>query len=346
MTKRQECDPRYWQQQIPQADRKLGHKSLGCWAQAVRIASTDESFQRRLHEAATTYGSESVGADGGFVMPTAFSDALLARVSEESLMQYCSIVRPEANTCKLPIDVDPLHNPSGIDVQWTTEGASLTEVKPALKCIGIDLPRLRGLAPVSDELLEDAPGLDVYLRERLARCLVYAINYGIVQGLGVGQPLGILNSPALISAAAEGGQTADTIVAENLRKMKARLPGQSHTSPGTVWIVHPDCWQDLTEDTNQGFWNDGRLFNHPVVCTEACNEIGDVGDIVLADLHEYALLRREPQQVWSIHMYFDNGVSAFRYTIRIDGQPMWTAAVTSRDGSTTRSPYVALAERA
>jgi len=47
----------------------------------------------------------------------------------------------------------------------------------------------------------------------------------------------------------------------------------------------------------------------------------------------------------SIHLWFDYDTTAFRFVLRIAGQPWWSAAADPRDGSATYSPFVALAER-
>jgi HK97 family phage major capsid protein len=48
----------------------------------------------------------------------------------------------------------------------------------------------------------------------------------------------------------------------------------------------------------------------------------------------------------SIHIYFVTDETAFRFTYRVNGQPMWHSPLTAAHGSTTYSPYIALAVRA
>ena len=42
--------------------------------------------------------------------------------------------------------------------------------------------------------------------------IAFKINDAIINGTGVGQPLGIFNATALVSQAKEGSQAADTVV--------------------------------------------------------------------------------------------------------------------------------------
>jgi hypothetical protein len=44
-------------------------------------------------------------------------------------------------------------------------------------------------------------------------------------------------------------------------------------------------------------------------------------------------------------LWFDRDLVAFKFTVRVAGQPWWSQVTTSRDGSFTQSPFVALAER-
>jgi len=47
----------------------------------------------------------------------------------------------------------------------------------------------------------------------------------------------------------------------------------------------------------------------------------------------------------SIHVRFLYDEQTFKFTFRMDGQPMWNSAVTSYKGNVTRSPFVTLAKR-
>ncbi|WP_349745381.1 phage major capsid protein, partial [Roseateles cavernae] len=66
-----------------------------------------------------------------------------------------------------------------------------------------------------------------------------------MNGSGVGQMLGILNSPALITVAAEGSQTADTIHADNIIKMWTRMPASARRR--AVWLCNQDAEGQLMQ---------------------------------------------------------------------------------------------------
>ena len=48
----------------------------------------------------------------------------------------------------------------------------------------------------------------------------------------------------------------------------------------------------------------------------------------------------------SIHLWFDQGITAFRFDLRIAGQPWWSGVTDSNNGIFTQSPFVTWAKRA
>ncbi len=47
----------------------------------------------------------------------------------------------------------------------------------------------------------------------------------------------------------------------------------------------------------------------------------------------------------SMHLWFDQGATAFRWTFRIGGQPWLSAPISRKNGSNTLSHFVALQTR-
>ena len=91
------------------------------------------------------------------------------------------------------------------------------------------------------------------------------------------------------------------------------------------------------------------IMGRPVVVTEACATLGDVGDVIFADLaggYFAPYAAGGVQAAMSMHLYFDQGLNAFRWSFRVGGQPWLSAAVTPASGSAnTKSSMVALATR-
>jgi len=78
--------------------------------------------------------------------------------------------------------------------------------------------------------------------------------------------------------------------------------------------------------------------------------VGDVGDILLADMSQYYWAEKGGiQGASSMHVRFIYDEMTFRFLVRYDGQPAWSSALTPFKGTTTigtLSPFVALAARA
>jgi len=91
------------------------------------------------------------------------------------------------------------------------------------------------------------------------------------------------------------------------------------------------------------------LYSRPIIEAEACSALGDVGDFFFADMGEYTLIRKGTiDQQTSIHVRFEYGEMAYRFTMRCNGQPRASSAITPYKAAAgaKRSPFVTLAARA
>jgi HK97 family phage major capsid protein len=346
---------------VPAAPRdpRGGFASLGEFAQVVRNVAVHGHLDERIRGAAAgTISTEQSGADGGFAVPPEFRRTIMERVfGEASLIGMSDQNTSASNTMTFPIDMTtPWQTTGGIQANWEGETAALTQSKVALEQVTLRLHKLAALVPVSDELLEDAGALNGYLSRKVPEKMDFAISFALAWGNGVGKPLGWMNSPALVTQAAEGGQTADTINANNVVKMYARMPTNSLQS--ARWFVHPDAWPQLPLMTI-GNWPVyappsglatapfGTLLGRPVIPHQICETVGDVGDIMFVDLQQYMTITKAGgiRSDVSIHLWFDQDLTAYRFTVRVAGQPWWSSTIASRDGTFTQSPFVVLAAR-
>lgn len=329
--------------------------------------ATDPRLTARM--APTTVGSEGVGADGGFAVPPDFRAEIEQLVrGEDSLVTRCDQLTTSSNSLSIPKDATtPWQTSGGILAYWDGENQQLTQSKPNLTREVVPVDKLTCLVPVTDELLDDAPALDSYLRRKAPQKMTFKANLAIIQGTGVGQPTGILNSGSLVSVAKETSQAADTIVSDNVFKMYSRMYGPSRAN--AIWLINQDVEPQLFKMTVNvlnvaGTENVGgsavyvppggmsaapygTLLGRPVVPTQACETLGDKGDIIFADLTQYMLIQKTGgiRSEVSIHLWFDYDTTAFRFIWRLGGRPWWDAYISARDGSNTMSPFVTLDER-
>lgn len=348
------------------ANGTLGFRHLGEFANSVRLAAVrgGEIDARLRNAAVSTYGNEGSGADGGFAVPPDFRTEILSPVfNEDSLLAMTDRLQSSSNTLTLPTDsTTPWQTSGGIQSYWTAEAGVKTQSKPVLGETTLKLHTLATLIPVTEELLEDAPAMGAYLNRKAPEKMDFKVSDAIVRGTGVGMPLGFLNSPALVTVAAEAAQTADTINVQNLAKMWGRLPVQSRRT--AVWLMHPDAEAQLPLMTlaNQPVYLPpggvsgnmyGSLWGRPVIPHQVAETVGDVGDVMLVDMKQYLTVTKTGggrdangiKSDVSIHLWFDQDMVAFRFTLRVAGQPWWPAAISQRDGANTQSPYVVLAAR-
>lgn len=350
---------------------KNGFSNLGDFAKSVRsVVTSGEVDPRLISNTATTYGQEGVGADGGFAVPPEYKTEIMSLVmAEESLLARCDATPTSSNSVTVTTDETTAWQTSGgVLTYWGGEAGTYSQSKPSLKEVSVRLHKLYSFVPVTDELLEDAPALSRMLATKAGEKMDFAITDAIINGTGIGQPLGILNAACTVQVAKEGSQAADTVVAANLLKMSTRMPQRNFAR--SVWLVNQDTLQALYQ-LNLEFKSgagagiaagtrmptitlpgeNGSTFStimgRPVIVTEACDTIGDVGDIILADLGSYFAPYKAGgiRSDVSMHLYFDQGMQAFRWTFRMGGQPWLSAAITPKNSSNTLSHFVTLAVR-
>jgi HK97 family phage major capsid protein len=144
----------------------------------------------------------------------------------------------------------------------------------------------------------------------------------------------------------------------------------SRLSPGafgrSVWMVHSSVVAQLfvlvervanaagnewVGGISPGWFSTGSdgsmtLMGRPLVITDRLQPLGTVGDIVLADLTEYLVGQvGEMRLAVDTSVGFASGEIYYKATMRVDGQPAISSAITPRRGSDSLSPFVKLATR-
>ena len=247
----------------------------------------------------------------------------------------------------------------GVQSYWVGEGTTVAATKPKFRRVEFDLKKLFSLAYMTDELLQDSTALTAILGQAFAEEIMFMVEDAIFEGTGAGQPLGVLNSSALVSVAKQNGQASATVLKENIDGMWARLWNRSRKD--AVWLINQDVLPQLFA-LNQVVGTGGApvylppggysaapyatLLGRPIIETEYNAAMGAPGDILLADLSQYTIIDKGGvNAATSMHIAFLTDEMVFRVTYRVDGKPMWKDPITPFKGSNTRSPFVALAQR-
>lgn len=344
----------------PRNARFGGFSNSGDWLMAVKRAGQTSEVDKRLLQ--MSVAQEKIGEDGGFLVPEELSDQILKKLDvQESLMSSCTTLQVSGNALTINVDETQPWN-QGIQAYWTAEGAPITESKASFKQASWRLQKLACLVKATDELLDDATALGSYIQNAAPNAFMHKINSAILSGNGSGKPLGIINSPFAVTVSAESMQTADTVNATNVIKMYGRMfPGSRSNA---AWYINPGVEDQLRLMTDPngnyiyiapgGFGNQitaspyGTLLGRPVIpLMGSMPAIGDLGDIIFADLSYYYMIRKAAgiKSATSIHLLFDKEQTAFRFSMRVDGKCPFQAPVTTEFGSFQMSAVVLLQAR-
>ncbi len=337
--------------------RSFGEQLMAAYRAAMPGGKIDE----RLTTRAASGLNESNPSDGGFLVQTDFVTELLKRTYDTGVLAKLVKKIPisnNANSLKInAVDETSRANGSrfgGVQTYWEGEADEIAGSKPKFRVLTLDLKKLTGLCYATDELLQDTTALENVIREAFAEEFGFKIDDAIIRGTGAGEPLGILNSQALVTVAKETNQT-EIIKVENLIKIWNRLWPRSRAN--AIWYINqevePYLYTLKIGDTPvyvpAGGLSEkpyGTLFGRPVVVLEQCSAAGDLGDIILLDPTQYLLIDKGGiNAASSIHVRFLYDENVFRFIYRVDGQPIWNKPLTPYKGSATVSPFVTLAKR-
>lgn len=328
------------------------------WHAGNPNAETQEKIQKIKNY------QEKVPSEGGFLVPEEFRAELLRLTLDSAVVRPRARVIPMAGpTLRFPM-IDSTSNVSsvfgGVVVYRTEEGAELVESSAAFGAIKLEATKQTALAHVTNELVRDWGAFGVFIDEVFPEAMAWYEDLDFLTANGVGAPLGALNANnnALVTVAAEGGQSADTIAWENVIRMYARMLPSSLSR--AVWLASPDTFAELATMAlsvgtgGSAVWlTDAHgapvltLLGRPVIMTEKAPAVlGDQGDLSFVDFGMYLIGDRQMMTVDSSpHVKFTSDKTTYRVIQRNDGRPWLQSPITPHNNSATLSPFVQLATR-
>ena len=349
-------------------DPKGGFKDHKDFLRAVMTTSHTGKEDPRLRRFRATQGSDEQqsGSDpyGGYLIPPAVAPGVLT-VSPEAdpVAPLVRSIPMTAPTVAFNARVDKNHTQSvsgGLTVTRKPETVDATQSRMKFEQIRLVANDLFGLTFATENILVDSPeSFIAMLSTGFGEEFGSHIMDERLNGDGAGMFQGILNAGnlSLIVVAKEGSQAGSTILKENIDKMVARCWRYS----GAVWHANQTVRPQLSSlfqlvgttggepvdyfKPGSGKNGEDMLLGRPIFFTEYCAALGTQGDIVLAQWSEFLEgTYQRMRQDESIHVRFLSAERAFRFFIRNDGKPWWTAPLTPRKGITL-SPFVTLAAR-
>lgn len=299
---------------------------------------------------------ESVGASGGFLVPTEQSTNLMQwdDVQENIVRAKATIIPMRRRAITIPVlnqtttTSGQPHWWGGVLAYWTEEAQSKTETQPSFKQIQLVCHKLVCYTEASDELLEDsAVSLEALLRASFSGTIAWEEQDAFINGSGAGQPLGVINAGATLTVlpAAVGA-----LGVGDLTNMLEHFQGRN-----PVWFLSRQWMSALLQlngpagNPHYVFIPNARegapatLFGYPLYFVEQMPAPGNVGSVLLADWSKYLIGDRQSVTIDSTKAFrFQNDLTAWRAVHRVDGQPWLSAPLTYSDGSTQVSPFVIL----
>lgn len=340
-----------------EADKKVeageAFKTAGDFLLAVAAGDGSKELKAWYEYTKATGLNEEIPSQGGFLVPPQFAAGILEKMhSTGELLRRVDMVNIQSNRMVFnAVDETSRADGSrfgGVRGYWLAEGGTKTASKPSFRQLDLKLNKVAALCYATDELLEDAGALSGWLNRNVPLELQFLTENAFYNGDGVGKPLGIMNSPALVSVTRVDANQVD---ATDLSTMWSRRYAANRDY---VWLINPGVFPQLATltvgDTPAymppgGFSGSpyGSIFGAPVIEVEYAPALGTTGDIMLVSLSEYQAISKASgiQAAQSIHVQFVTDETAFRFVYRVDGAPKWNTTLTGFD-TVTRSPFVVL----
>lgn len=354
-------------QDLSEADPKKGFKSHREFLTAIMEAGRGRREDTRLKplKQRAAAGSDEAGSysdpHGGFLVPEGFSPTLLQLRPEDDFISGRVQTIPMATpVVALPARVDKNHTSSvsgGLTVTRRPETVAGTSSRTEFEKVTLRATSLFGLSYATEEIMTDSPiSFVALLANGFSQEFASKLTDERLNGSGVGEFEGVLNSPAKVAQAKEAGQKADTILYENVTKMRSRVWGYRNA----IWIGNYDTMPQLmtmVQVVGTGgapiYQPSARedapdlLLGRPIFYTEYAKTVGDEGDLLCVNFAEYLDGTYQPlQSAESMHVRFVEHERAFKFWLRNDGKCWWRSALTPKNSTVTLSPIVTLAARA
>jgi len=326
------------------------------------------AYQNEVRLKAPLGMNEGTNTQGGYdVKPEWFTTVWDKIRDYPKLVEKTTVIPAKSNTFNIPaINETSLADGSrhgGVLAYYVSEGSTATSSYPALTQVQSVLTTLVVLNYVTLQLLEDAniEGIEKLVNEKTALEILWQQNQAVINGSGSGQPTGILNQPSLITVTKSTHDSAAMFGFDDLANMNRALYPPSRNN--AVWLMNPEAYSVLLQMTfpnaastsTYPAWSltySGhdefplKLFGRPVIECLNCPQLGNAGDIILADLSQLFTYERPGIQFdISNEIQFPTLQVAYRTVYRYDIKSPWTAALSSVDGHYSYSPFVALQSR-
>lgn len=228
------------------------------------------------------------------------------------------------------------------------EAGAYTETTPYLKQLEWQVSdALSGYVKVSRELRQDTAGaIGEVVGSRIRRAVNARLAFYVLNGTGVGQPLGILNSSALVQSL---HATATAFVAADALNMIARFEPLIGSG---MWVANRTNLPEIHTIAQGagGYVTDMNrepgtvpMYGFEVFTSEHLPVTDNANSVLLIDGGSYIIFEHGPFYLeFSEHADFLNGNDVWRFGQRIDGKPILDSTIKEGNAGTATqvSPFV------
>lgn len=345
----------------PAAGARLDHFPWArSWSAFMKAVRDDAAARKAISNASM---SERIPAEGGFLVPEYLRQVVEMYVEGDVIRPRSLVVPMTSLRLQLPvIDNTTESGTTGVLGGMTFSIVQEAQATPASTAgfsrVVLEARKLQGLLQeCPNELIDDGgAAFDSFIGPAVAKGMSWAQEDYFVNGTGVNEPEGLLNTPCAISVTRAGSNLVGLV---DIANMWTRLAAPSMQAETAVWLCSPKVVEQLaTLDQTVsgtpisaspfmlGAGSDGgwRLAGLPLFVSSHMPDLGTTGDIALCDFSQYAIGDRRVLQVErsAAGEGFINDTSDLRITTRVDGRWLIRSAVTPSDGSQTVSPVVIL----
>lgn len=331
---------------------------------AARKSFTGGVLDSRIESLRKATLAENKDSTGGVLVPIEWANEVYAAAMEDAIVRPRAVVLPmSSDQLRVSVLVDGSRATNifgGVTLTNVSEGGDqyATTAAPTIGSLTLVAHKFVASCFVSNELAADARAFPGFMVQAFGDAVRFLEDDLFINGTGSsGQPLGILNSNALISVTRKS-QTypgAGLVDVADIGGMAARFA--------------PGCWGNAVFLINQSFFTElvnmtaesanpvsvldlstMMCLGRPLIVTEHVAKIGTGSEIVLADFSQYIIGDREMRiessrdAAYSSNTYgFLQDQSCWRLTLRVAGQPIVSAPYTPKRGGSTVAPFVTLA---
>jgi len=337
-----------------------GFASFGEFLGMARFSPADSRLQQTQGGSDERAMSMGTGAAGGYLVPSEYSEALMAQAMVDA------VVRPRARVLAASTDHPdaPITLPvvdqsgtkglrSGVMVHWTGEGAQKQETEPAFGEVTLTPHEVSAIVTCTDKLLRNAAVAGGVVSFLLSEAIKAEEDACFIAGDGVGKPLGFISHPSAISVPRTGGGTI--VFADIANMLMASRAGRPYVWLGSRTILGQLLGLTLTGGvggTAQPIWLPSAyegvpstLMGLPMLEPESQPILGARGDLCLVDLGYYVVKDGFGIEIKMSDAAGDNfaqNKTSIRASWNVDGQPWLKSPILLPNGQSC-SPFVVLA---